>query len=196
MNLRHAAALTLVGWYMMVPPVHAADVGTRWYMMTAPFVPSSPGSAMRWADSSAPISRWTMGMNSLTQKACEAFRSQAASGQGPASWLRCISTDDLAHARTVHTPGWLVIRAPHDDATAPLAQWVTIKESYQQPDVNFPSENACERYRTCMYLTCLESGMVVEQLSWWSQIRAHWQRWKISRATRCVAEDDARLKVK
>ena len=194
MKISHATALALAGWYLMVPPGHAADVGTRWYMMTAPFVRSSPDSAMSFADSSAPISRWRMDMDFPTQKACEALLPQGASAQGSASWLRCISTDDLAHARAVRTPGWLVIRAPHDDAAAPLAEWETVKESNEEPDLNFPSKNACERYRTCMYLTCLEPGSVIEPLSWWSQIRARWQSRKISRATRCVAADDARLK--
>jgi hypothetical protein len=32
MKLRHAAALALVGWYLMVPPLHKSGVWTRfWY---------------------------------------------------------------------------------------------------------------------------------------------------------------------
>jgi hypothetical protein len=40
MNLRHAAALALVGWYLMLPSVHS----------------SGPGP---WIDLKAPLSKWT-----------------------------------------------------------------------------------------------------------------------------------------
>jgi hypothetical protein len=41
MNTRHAAALALMGWYLMVPPVHQERSGEPLHL-----------------DSNAPISRW------------------------------------------------------------------------------------------------------------------------------------------
>ena len=46
MNLRHAAALALVGWYLMVPPVH-------WGIVKAPM-----RSNTVYFDPDAPLSQW------------------------------------------------------------------------------------------------------------------------------------------
>jgi hypothetical protein len=44
--------------------------------------------------------------------------------------------------------------APHDDVTAPLEQWTTIKEPGDPGEpvynINFPSEKACNDYRDCL----------------------------------------------
>ena len=52
MKLRHAAALALVGWYLMVPPL----AGTKQH----------PG-----LDTNAPISHWSIYKSFDTAKACE-----------------------------------------------------------------------------------------------------------------------------
>ena len=55
MKLRHAAALTLVGWYMMMPPP-----------------PSYPGGPV---NTSIPLSKWNMTASYDTAKECEKYRS-------------------------------------------------------------------------------------------------------------------------
>jgi hypothetical protein len=68
MKLRHVAALPLVGWYLMLPPlphlsVPAGRVGPE-----------------------LPLARWTIVGTFPTQKECDAHRS--------GRWQRCISSDD------------------------------------------------------------------------------------------------------
>ena len=64
-------------------------------------------------------------------------------------------------------PGWLLMMAPHDDATAPLAQWTSVKGTgdSEQPiyNINFPSEKTCNDYQTvCTAYVCVGSGAVIE----------------------------------
>jgi hypothetical protein len=132
MNSRHAAVLALVGCYLMMLSACAADdsiavpgtadVETGWYLMTPPLVPITPGPGMAIEDPNALISFWIRVRTFRTRKECDAHRTN---GQQPVppetSGLRCLSTDDLARAKAVDV-GWLLIMAPHDDVTAPLAQ--------------------------------------------------------------------------
>ena len=55
MKLRHATALALVGWYLMVPPMN-----------------SWPG--LPWIDRDAPLSRWTTSAMFDSAKDCEIAR--------------------------------------------------------------------------------------------------------------------------
>ena len=55
MKPRHAAALALVGWYLMVPPVDGKSV-----------------------DSDAPLSKWTVYATSDSARKCEGTRMIAA----------------------------------------------------------------------------------------------------------------------
>jgi hypothetical protein len=93
MNLRHAGALALIGWYLMVPPL----VGD-------PF----------WVDADAPISRWEIDSSYDIASDCEAALSRAIRAKGlteseirrgvepgstamlsfPLGMAKCIATDD------------------------------------------------------------------------------------------------------
>ena len=68
MKPRHAAALALVGWYLMRPPLpHLNAHATH-------------------TDTAASLSRWIAVKTFPTQKECEAHRANP--------WDQCISTDD------------------------------------------------------------------------------------------------------
>jgi hypothetical protein len=228
MTPRHAAALALVAWLMMAPPLraaggcdHAGDPtapvecdgvavpGTLWYLMSPPLVPLT--SAMSHSDPDAPLSRWTIDGTYPTKQECdekrlllfweEGMRRQSIPPDTPG--LRCLSIDDLARARAVHAPGWLLMTAPHDDGTAPLAQWTTIKEPHDSGEpvfnINFSSEKACNDYRDCLYRDgyICATGFVIQQPSifdWWSEMRARERRQRKFLASRCVPDDDPRLK--
>jgi hypothetical protein len=69
MKLSHAAALALVVWYPMRPPL-----------------PHLNPNAIH-TDSAAPLSRWTIVATFPTQKECDAHR-------GPNPWERCVASDD------------------------------------------------------------------------------------------------------
>ena len=227
----HIAALALVGWYLMLPlPVRAAGggcdhvggpadpvdcdgvavPGTLWYLMSMPVLRlgSRAGS-----DPNAPLARWTIGGTSPTKQECdenrlllyweETNRRQSIPPDTPG--LQCLSTDDLARAMAVHTPRWLLMIAPHDDVTAPLAQWTTIKEP-RDPDepvfnVTFPSEKSCNDYRasTCLHMACSWPGIPPEPsepsiFGWWSEMRERQRLHRKYLASRCVPGDDPRLK--
>jgi hypothetical protein len=227
MKLRHAAALALVSWYLMLPlqgrsaggcdhagdptdPVEcdgAAVPGTLWYLMSPPLVPITSG----WShtDSTAPLSRWTIDSTYPTKEECDANRlwlfweqtNRRQSIPPDTPGLRCLSTDDLARANAVHIPGWLLMMAPHDDATAPLAQWATVKEEGDPGEpvynINFPSEETCNQYRDCLYGGCLGPGTVFQQpriFDWWSETRERQRQHRKLLASRCVPDDDQRLK--
>ncbi len=69
MKLQHAAALALVGWYLIRPPLphlNAHDSHT---------------------DTAAPLSRWTVVRTFPTKKECETQR-----GGNP--WEQCVASDD------------------------------------------------------------------------------------------------------
>jgi hypothetical protein len=158
-------------------------------------------------DSTAPISRWWLngGKPFETKKECEDLLRHP-----PDPFTRCISADDLARAKAIYAPGWLLMMAPHEDATAPLAQWtITRIPGFEDEDrprpppraqwatiYNFSSEKACERYRTCLHGGCLGPGAVIRQPSifdWWSEMRSRWRRHRKLLASRCVPDDDPRL---
>ena len=71
MKPRHAAALTLVVWYLMRPPL-----------------PHLNAHAFH-ADTGAPLKRWIIVGTFPTPKECEARRGAVAS-----PWDRCIASDD------------------------------------------------------------------------------------------------------
>jgi hypothetical protein len=92
-NLLHAAALALMGWYLMVPPVTSVELfgaGTRW--TTADQKPP-------------PLSSWLIEDTYGAAQECSAGRQQlinsarketGLSSSGRATWLmaECIATDD------------------------------------------------------------------------------------------------------
>ena len=81
MKLRHAAALALVGWYLMVPPL------------------KSRGSMA--VDASAPLARWHIfkSFDSVTE--CEALREKITKGEKDTEFYSailtsaCVASDDL-----------------------------------------------------------------------------------------------------
>lgn len=158
---------------------------------------------MLMADTTAPLSRWTVN-GTFPKKECGAW-SRAH------DWTRCISADDLARAKAVHVAGWLLMMAPHDDATAPLAQWAITRvpdfdsdgpippKAQWATSYNFSSENACKAYRTCLCSGCLLPGTVIRQPSifnWWHDMRERRRQQRKFLALRCVPDDDPSLKAK
>jgi hypothetical protein len=74
---RAAAALTLVGWYLMVPPMHESGFWSRF--------------GMRFGDTNAPLSRWSIVGTFNTVRECEAALSERTARQREA---RCVASDD------------------------------------------------------------------------------------------------------
>jgi hypothetical protein len=72
MKLRHAAALALVGWYLMVPP----QTRTWWI------------GEERY-DDAAPLNRWTIEQSFDKAELCEAARQATQAGHAV-----CVATDD------------------------------------------------------------------------------------------------------
>jgi NAD(P)H-flavin reductase len=82
MKPRHAAALALVGWYLMVPP---------------------PQSFKNGEYREAPLVQWThratfdteVECNHETSKGCHHFQNGSTIGlEGPLCWAKCIASDD------------------------------------------------------------------------------------------------------
>jgi hypothetical protein len=179
--------------------------------MSAPFAPTSSGGEMqddpafdmsRGADTTADMSRWTIAGAFPTEKECDAHRHLGIPPGVPpevAPWARCISAANLAHAKAMQAPGWLLIMAPHDDVTAPLTQWTSIKEPSNVPEkpfdnVVFPSEESCDDYRARLYRENCWPGAVADAPIESSDIRE--QQDEKFLASRCVPDDDPRLKKK
>ena len=78
MNCRHAAMLAMVGWYLMLPPVHG------------------------WAqpDTQAPISEWRVFRRFGSAAACREWklklesRARKAGKYGPRPDFMCVASDD------------------------------------------------------------------------------------------------------
>jgi hypothetical protein len=77
----------------------------------------------------------------------------------------------MMRAKVVPAPSWLLMISPHDDVTAPLAQWTAAAKRAAADDpgedrplhiIFFFSENACNNYRTCLYGGCIEPFTVVQ----------------------------------
>jgi hypothetical protein len=111
MKLRHAAALTLVGWYLMMPPTLATTSWTCAGGLKGRIADAWIGSAermdncTRWtkvADIGAPFPQWS-GIGAFdTNWQCEAQRGQNLLKQDnpifpgpPPMQQRCIATGDL-----------------------------------------------------------------------------------------------------
>lgn len=219
--MKHAAALALVAWLLLPLPGRAAGgasdqagdplvpresdgvavPGTLWYLMRPPFAPSL--SAMSHTDPDAPLSRWVIDGTYPTKQECDEKRLyffwEETGGPIPPDTpgLRCLSTGDLARARTVHAPGRLLITAPHDDVSAPLAQWTAANEPGETGAparyINFSSEKACNEHRACLYGECIQLFTVVQPgIFGSSDMRKQKQRKLL--ASRCVPDDDPQLK--
>jgi hypothetical protein len=91
---RHAAALTLLGWYLMGPP----PIPDSWWSKHLPWtVPHE------W-NRDAPLSSWTIQAKYQTQKECE--EGLAATRRANADYIassilawQCVSSDDPRLAR-------------------------------------------------------------------------------------------------
>jgi len=77
MKLRHAAALVLVGWYLMVPPVHDGKPDTQ--------APISAWKVFRKLDSEAACQQW---------KVKAETRARRAGRYGPRPDFVCIASHD------------------------------------------------------------------------------------------------------
>ena len=112
----------------------------------------SPPASQCSKTPTAPISRWEIVRAFPTEKECDAHRHFGIPPGVPPEVpprARCISAHHLAHAKALHAPSWLLMKAPHDDVTAPLAQWTSIKE--EGFNVIFPNEESCDDYRARLY---------------------------------------------
>jgi hypothetical protein len=80
MNLRHAAALALAGWYLMVPPrlSHSPKGGQI-----------------------APLSRWTIGCTFESEKACDAERSDPSKIAPPVGSYRGLPPEQVYDAQCI-----------------------------------------------------------------------------------------------
>jgi hypothetical protein len=77
MKLRHTAALVLVGWYLMIPPVHDGQPDTQ--------APISAWTVFRRFDSAAACQKWKLNVET---------RARRAGKYGPSPDFTCIATDD------------------------------------------------------------------------------------------------------
>lgn len=105
MNVRHAAALALVGWYLMVPP---ASDWTRWQQTLASTKPQQGGGDYDvFGFFGAPLLKWKQQGEFDSQTDCEKARQQLRTRDGTdanqsprnakqytADHAWCIATDD------------------------------------------------------------------------------------------------------
>lgn len=178
----------------------------RWLVMYAPGLPSTqPLHLAVQLDPTAPISRWRILSVSPTEKECDAQfyrRFPWISPKVPLKKLpgtRCIPADELARAEAAHAPGWLLMMAPHEDVTAPLAQWTPAKEGdlEERSNIIFPTEKSCNEYRAC--LSSLTQVCLWPDTSPPDLYHSWFERQTRDRkfvAARCVTDDDPRLKEK
>jgi hypothetical protein len=177
MKLRPAAALALVGCYLMMLSACTADdsiaaPGTAdvetWYLMTAPLVPVTSGMSME--DPTAPIRFWIREGTFPTKKECDAHRTNSRPPPDTPG-LRCLSAEDMARAKAVHVVGWLLMMAPYDDVTASLAQWTANPEAGGHRLPPSPVKRPATNIEIVCSGGCLGPGTVIDQRSsdWWSK---------------------------
>ncbi len=77
MKVAHAAAIALIGWYLMVLPMHQGGFWSRF--------------GMRFGNTNAPLNRWSIVGKFNTVQECEAALSKRTASQREA---RCIESDD------------------------------------------------------------------------------------------------------
>ena len=87
MNLRHAATLALLGWYLLTPPL--ASVGSKWNAATKEYDPYT----------NAPLSQWQTVLTFDTAEECRAeLANQNAQIQMNcptcAALAECVASDD------------------------------------------------------------------------------------------------------
>ena len=176
--------------------VAADDPGLKdrgWLLMSAPVALVAPSVSMQV--STAPISRWEIVGAFPAEKECDAHRHFGIPPGVPPEvppWARCISAEDLAHAKAMQAPGWLLMKAPHEDVTAPLAQWTSIKD--EDFNVVFPDEESCDDYRARLYRENCWPGAVADAPIESSEERERQDEKFL--ASRCVPDDDRRLNEK
>ena len=74
MNLRHAAALALVGWYLMAPVVARcveSDRGNKWALKLPPTIKTDYGPEI---DLKAPLNQWWGMAKYQSREVCERVR--------------------------------------------------------------------------------------------------------------------------
>jgi hypothetical protein len=82
MKFRRTAAVALVGWYLMVAPMHQSGFWSRF--------------GMRFGDTNAPLNKWSIVGTFDTVRQCEAALSKRTPRQREA---RCVASDDPRLAR-------------------------------------------------------------------------------------------------
>jgi hypothetical protein len=97
MKSRHAAALALVGWYLMVPPTMGE---TRWICGKDSSIAALARQWLDWGEGcstynqvaapGAPLSQWHRVNRFDTVAECERGRLQLSRGK----WAQCIASDD------------------------------------------------------------------------------------------------------
>ena len=86
MKLRHAAALALVVWYLLTPPLHPCDGDPP-----CTYFETKPSSVHLDFNLKVPLRRWRKVGTFATQKECEAGRRASPPMRGLA---QCFATDD------------------------------------------------------------------------------------------------------
>jgi hypothetical protein len=77
MKSRHATALALVGWYLMIPPVRGGQPDTQ--------APISAWTVFRRFDSAAACQEWKLKLET---------RARRAGKYGPRPVFMCVATED------------------------------------------------------------------------------------------------------
>ena len=98
MNSRHAAALALVGWYLLSPTVAGcveSDDGNKWPLIMPPITKTEQGTK---TDLEAPLYSWWTARKYPSREACERDRaiwpSDSATRQQVLN-AKCVYVDDL-----------------------------------------------------------------------------------------------------
>jgi hypothetical protein len=98
MNSRHAAALALVGWYLMWPPEKCVDKSR-----------SDLGACEMAYDTTADLTGWAQGRGFSTAEACNAFvvsihkEITDLGNERKAAGIKCVSSAELRKAKETQT---------------------------------------------------------------------------------------------
>lgn len=97
MNLRYAAALALVGWYLMLPTAAEcveSDRGNKWPLMVPPTIKTDNGPKI---DFNAPLNDWWRMGKYRSREDCERTRANWPTGNWTGQQVshgKCVSIDD------------------------------------------------------------------------------------------------------
>lgn len=105
MRFRHAAALPLVGWYLLVPPSQAksmwvcgdsfsAQIWNSWVRMHYGKTSDVCDRYSLITDQEAPLAQWWVLQPFEGLKECEAKRLEMMSVDDPRKYAQCVASDD------------------------------------------------------------------------------------------------------